>query len=513
MSDFVLFSVGLLVGSLFALEAYATPASPEEGGDETSPTPQDIAPNSPSLDPQALRIEDVLACAARINPAIPIAEAERAAIIARGQRARLALIPRLRWEVIASPLPASQIVRNCVTGTYTDPRGNNYDEVLPCPNQEFQLLDDEQGLGFLAQSRLRLEQPLWTFGKVDAGRAAAAAGLDAWEAQVKQLRRELEIQAWESFLGIQLTRSIAKIIRYGNRKIATARRRIEEELERESGEYTRNDLRRLVIEQAELEARRLEVEALQRQAWGAVRIACRFSPDQPLALAEKKLTPLSEGLAPLESIVDRALREHPMLQAAQHRTRAQEQLLALAEAELWPNLAFVGFFNYSVGSAEQNTLANNPYNGPIFGGLLALQWRFDPGSFFSQRDGAAAKLERANADYQALRLQTRMTLLQRYEEARRYQQELSIRRQARRMGKQWFSSTFLNFSAGLTNSDDLTRSLNGYGRASINHDRALYEANVAFVKLANQAGVSVEELQIISRPEEVAAEGEAESEE
>ena len=485
--------------------AYGAPSPPEVGASAAA-APEAGARPARILNPEALTIEDILGCASRINPTIPIAEAERASILAQAQRARLAWFPRIKWELIGSPLPASQIVRRCVTGDYTAPNGQRYPEVLPCPDQEFQLLDDEQGLGFLAQSRFRLEQPLWTFGKISAGRAAADVGLQAWEAQRAQLERSLEVKAWESFLGVQLTRAIAKIIRYGSRKLRSARSKIEGELEAESGKYTRNDLRRLVIEQAELESRRLEVDSLSRQALGSIRIACQLPPEQSIQLAERKLKPLNMNLASLEEVTEASLATHPLLKAASLRRQAQAHLLDLARAELWPNLAFVGFFNYSIGTQDdENPLANNPYNGPLLGGLLALQWNFSPASFFTQRDGAAAKLFRAEADYQALKLQTRMQLLQSYETARRYQEELKVRQQARRMGKQWFSSTFLNFSAGLTNSDDLTRSLNGYGRASINYSRAIYEANIALIKLANEAGLSIEALQSLSSADEESA--------
>ena len=76
----------------------------------------------------------------------------------------------------------------------------------------------------------------------------------------------------EAYYGAQFANSALRILRDGRKRMKKVKSDIDRELKKESGRFTTNDLRQLVVDEAELLSRILEVESL-NQAWSGLRVA------------------------------------------------------------------------------------------------------------------------------------------------------------------------------------------------------------------------------------------------
>jgi outer membrane protein TolC len=369
--------------------------------------------------------------------------------------------------------------------------------VVVCPNQKIaddQRLDQLDGMGVLGRVTLTITQPLYTFGKITHGKAAARAGVEAYEAGLERAAQSADLLAVETFYGLQLGAQVKKVLRKATRKFNTFKKRVEKSLKVEGGQYTSNDLRRLVIQEAELKARSFEVDALIRQAEQGVRLSCEVDAEKKIKLESSRLKALDHPLETQEALWEHARAHRLDLKMAQAQVLARQALLSKATADMLPDLGLVGALTYSKGtSAEDNPdpFANDPFNVFGYGVYLGLNWSLGAAELMSSREEAHAALDKALAQLKGAEQLARLSLIEAHEQAKRRQAELTTRKGAMRAAKKWMNSTFMNLNMGIVKSSQAAQSLSAYLQASVAYDQATYEYNLALTRLWRAAGVDL----------------------
>ena len=438
-----------------------------------------------------LTLSEVLSCARRNNPAHDVARAQALDAAAQLTAAQMSLFPTLSVSGGASPLPARRLLQYCV--------GDN-DRVVVCPNQEInddQRLSQVDGMGIFVRTQATLTQPLYTFGKISHARAAAEAGARAYELGASYAERALDERAFEAYLGLQLSAQVEKVFERGRAELGKFKRRVEESLRDERGEYTSNDLRRLVIQDADLTARELEVQALRTQALAGVRVGCGLPPSAEVLLAEGRLKPYPLTLPPLEDLWGAARRERLDLRGLREGVEARESLARKAVADQLPNIALLGLFMYSIGTSADDSpdpFANDPFNTFGYGFMFGLDWRVSLGDLLSEPARADAALIKARAELAGREQEAYLALSERHAQVRRYEGTLAARAEAARAGKQWMVATLMSKSAGILTSDQATQSLAGYFTSSLAHEQSIFEYNMAVARLWAAAGLDLASL-------------------
>lgn len=434
-----------------------------------------------------LTLSGLLDCARRSNPAHEVARAQALEAAAQLKGANLSLLPTLSLSGGAAPLPARRLLQYCV----------NNDRVIVCPNQEInddQRLDQVEGMGIFVRTQVTLTQPLYTFGKISNGREAAEAGSRAYEAGAAYAERALDVMAFEAYHGLQLSAQVEAVFRRGREELSKFKRRVQKSLDDERGEYSSNDIRRLVIQEADLTARELEAQALKAQALAGVRVACELPPDAEVVLAEQRLSPYAAPLPPLEALWALARRERLDLRGLREGVTAREALARKAFSDQLPNLALLGLFSYSVGtSAEDNPdpFANDPFNVFGYGFMFGLDWRLSLSELFSEPAQADAQAIKARAELKGRERAAYLELSERHAQVRRYEATLAARDEAARAGKQWMVASMMSKSAGLLTSDQATQSLTGYFTSSLAREQSIFEYNLAIARLWAAAGLDL----------------------
>ncbi|HEY0711121.1 MAG TPA: TolC family protein, partial [Polyangia bacterium] len=112
--------------------------------------------------------------------------------------------------------------------------------------------------GLFSRTELRLVQPLFTFGKISAGKEAATHGVAASKSQTQGVAADLGFNIRRAYYGVKLAREILATFEEGNEYLDDAQKRIEKQLSEGTGDVTPSDRLRLRTVRAEIEVRRLE---------------------------------------------------------------------------------------------------------------------------------------------------------------------------------------------------------------------------------------------------------------
>lgn len=241
-------------------------------------------------------------------------------------------------------------------------------------------------------STLRLQQPLWSGGRLTAGQEKAEAGVVASKAALDEARQQLAlrvVQAYGDWLAAHLKiQADEKSLATHNRLRDQVRRRIEQ------GASAESDLTlamgRLQLVAAELSTLRAQEET------GLVRlgqlVGRRVDRAELLAMIAAP-RPAGSGL---QALVDRALAINPAIQKAQAQAKVQEAAVAERRADLSPEVYLRAERQY--GNA---TYANSSPENRLFIGLSS---RFGAGlSSLSNVEGAKSQHQAALAEVDVLR--------------------------------------------------------------------------------------------------------------
>lgn len=449
--------------------------------------------------PAVLDLDTLLRRVRSDNPAVRIAQARLADNQADFDRAYYAWTPRLSIDSLLAPLPERRLLKMCVLSqaTYPVSGGADLDQVGPCPGQNVHRdarLTSDTEIGILIRTSARVTFPIYTFGKIEAGQQAARAGLEVGRAGIELTRAELELMVKQAYYGTQLAHSIIAVLDDGRSRIRAARQEIEAELARQSGRFTSNDLRMLIVQQADLEAGYLETEALSQTAWEGLRVAAGLEPGHPIQLDRNTLKAVRVEPRTSEGYLELAMLSRADLRLADAGVRARASQVALEEAGFFPDIALVGQFTYSKGtSADFNPdpFSNDNFNQLVWGVVLGAEWKLDFANQLAKVRKAEAKHSETRAQRDALIQKVRLDMADRVGQVTRYRKEVDLRLGAMKASKGWLVSNTLNFGLGLASTDDLIRALTAYSKAQLSYFRAIYEYNLAVARLSQGVGTEL----------------------
>ncbi|HEX8950637.1 MAG TPA: TolC family protein, partial [Polyangia bacterium] len=200
---------------------------------------------------------------AKVNASYPGVQAARFGV--ESADAQLSQATRLWWPTgqLTFGFTGSPQVRciDPVTGQpWTSPGGNQVRALSSCLRTDVvDLRSGEQVLpyhGVAFNLGINLIQPLYTFGKIEATRKAAQAGLDSARAQVDKDRAEVTFNITRAYWLLKWARAAAATLDDGIVRLKDWVKKIDDEIDKGKTTYTENDLTRLklALDAAELTA-------------------------------------------------------------------------------------------------------------------------------------------------------------------------------------------------------------------------------------------------------------------
>ena len=348
--------------------------------------------------------------------------------------------------------------------------------------------------GVQARGQVDAVLPLYTFGKISSGQAAAGHAVDARAALLTQQQNGAAQDVARAYWGYQTTRDAQKSIDELLGRLDEARAVATKLIAEESEQATASDLSRLELVGYEVQAQSDAAIAQQRLAEVALKLLAGRSPDEPLAVKREELPPPPDA-PDLQALLKRAEAQRPELKAAKANVQARQALVSLERAKYWPDLALAGGYSFawtSNADSPASPYASNPYN--FNAGYLGLGLR---GSFdLPQKLARVTQVEADLHEAQAMLVGAERLLRLDIEKA--LGDLASARGRARHyadssaMAKKMLIKGALGIDSGLGNAGDVLIDALLYSRAEGERLKARLDGQLAWAALEFAVGEEIE---------------------
>lgn len=344
--------------------------------------------------------------------------------------------------------------------------------------------------GVTAHAEVQAVLPIWTFGKLTAGKDAAGHLVKATEALLQRARDQAAFDTARAYWGFQTARNADDAVQKVRDRLAEAKKTAQKLLAEGSEQISKSDAMKLDYLAEEVEAQHANAVKNRDLAITGLRLLVGAQPGEDLPVAQQDLPTAPQSPNP-DELLRRALDQRPETRAASSAVGARQALVDLARGRFWPDLGLVGGFRLTETTNASNPpspFVNNPYHESSGYIALALQGTFDVPQKLARTRQAEADLHEALAMQIGAQQLVRLDLQQALgdlAEARvrvdRYTKEAQI-------GKQLATQAGVAFDSGLGEARELLEDTLLYVRADGERFKALYDAQLAWAALEKAVG-------------------------
>lgn len=419
----------------------------------------------------------VIAQALKQNPQIAAARARRAQ--SEGEQVQA---DSARWPQVSVELGVGPSLRaTLVPGTAVESTRGRYDLAV-------------KDLSVVMGGRLSVVQPLYTFGKLDGFRAAAAHGIRARDAQTQMTQADVALEVARLYEASLFARDSRRFFEELENYVVRTVLATEERVKSGTPDVTEQDVLRL---QTALAAVRLALNyarAGQEQARAGLVAYLGLAPATALEPREDELKTLDTVHARAPYLMSRALRDRPELGALREGALAYDSLANAEHAGALPDVFLMGFVDgaYTPGrDLIQTRYVIDPLNHLDPGILLGMRW---------QMQGAMSRgrAEQRSAQARELRdLQSWATsglpaqVEKAYADMARARLDIVEAHTGVGRAKSWMVQANGDYLVGLASSQPLVDAVRAYTELRAAELDAIYRQNVAVAELAHATGTLV----------------------
>ncbi len=330
--------------------------------------------------------------------------------------------------------------------------------------------------------------PIFTFGKIDASKAAAVAQVRVSEWELQRAKNTTRMDVRRAYFGLAVARDGIYLLREIRKQLANAKREAQTKLDNGDTSVDETDVKRLEFYEDQIDARGGDLTRNETVASAALRFMSgddRFEiPDEPIKKPELPLAPLVRYLTAARLF-------RPEINMAKAGISARRALLALQRAKLFPNIG-VGF-SASYSTAPSAVMQNNawiadPFNRYGFGIALGLDWRLDLLPQAARIAQAESQLEELNAQERMALGGIAMEVEQAFAGAKEAENREEVWGRAERRAKEWIVSVRSAIELGNKDEMFLAEPLRAYFDARSSHLQAIYDVVITRSELARVTG-------------------------
>jgi adhesin transport system outer membrane protein len=295
------------------------------------------------------------------------------------------MIDLLNLSFAGNPLLQSQA--QLVQATQADIKGANW-QFFPTPSVSVEQVNaSQQDSSYNSRDgrvlTFRLQQPLWTAGRLSAGVTRAEAAAAAAQAQMEETRQQLAlrtVQVWGEWkAGQQKSLALQDSVRTHQRLSALIRRRVEGGVSAVADD---------VLAQGRLEQTQGDAAAAQAQLASALArleqlTGKRMANEQMEAYVVRPVEPIGE----LPELIERAWRNSPTVLKLQAQIKQQQMDVQIRKAQLLPEV-------YARAEHQQGSFAAS---GPNSSNRFFIGLSASPGAGLSAQSGVDAAMARLQA--------------------------------------------------------------------------------------------------------------------
>lgn len=423
-------------------------------------------------EPRVLALPEAIALAVQNSPQIK--EEQFGVLKRQSQRAQAdaARFAQLEITVVGGPSPRA--------------RGNQ----LASPDQKTEPVIS----GVFGVANLSLVQPLYTFGKIDSLREAAAHGIAVSQAQVNERATKVAMLVREAYYGYLLATSLENLALEIEEQLSSTLAKTRRQLSAGAPGVDNIDLLKLETFQGELRKQLNDIREGKALAQTGLRTLLNLDPAQPIELADKALEPQVREVGDVEAYLVDARQLRPEMTQAREGVKAFEKLVDAAKADYYP-VVFFGVFG-SIAKATNRDRVENPFiydrlNDTAVAPVLGVQWKYNLGITSGKVDETAAELGKIQQKQALAEQGIPFQVRQAYLEVQQHQANIEATRQGFRSGKQWLVAASSNVDLGVGSGKDLADAAVAYAKLRAGYFQAVYSYNLGLAKLDHTAGRDV----------------------
>ena len=387
---------------------------------------------------------------------------------ARADEADAARLPKLSALAFVAPSPDIECIDpECTT---TDP-------------QDFEV----RLSGMLGGGSLSITQPLFTFGKLTAIRAAARAGVRAQSALEDALAGDLAVEAARAYYGLKLARELVYMLEDGIAEIESARERLEERIAGGTGEATIQDRQRLETLLAEAKIQLTEAKAAASTALAGVQAIA----DEPIDIDEEPLAAIEQELAAEDDVVAKAKLSRPEVRAADAGARAADDLADFERGHYWPDLAVVGSVGITRAQGVDDApsaVYTEPFNNTSGALALVLRWNVEPWTTKARVARARAAAHKADDLRDLAKTGATLDAKTAWGEASQAKDRVTAAEEGETAARAWLASVLQADAIGTAETRDLSDAYIAWFQMRARLATAIFQWNVATVRLGRATG-------------------------
>jgi multidrug efflux system outer membrane protein len=343
-------------------------------------------------------------------------------------------------------------------------------------------------LGAVFHGDIQAVLPLYTFGKLSAGKSATDHLVLATSALLQRARDQAVFDVTKAYWGYQTARNADVSVVNIRKRLQDAQDQAKKLLAEQSDQISKSDALKLDYLAQEIEAQHASAAKGAALALTGIRLVAGLTG--PFEIAPQDL-PLAPETPPMDALLQRALQNRPEAKAAAEAVKARAALVDLERGKLYPDIGLVAGYRFTDTTNASNPSSpflSNPYfeNSPYL--AIGLHGTLDIPQKLARVRQAEADLHEALATQYGAETLVRLELQQAVgdlDEARvkvdRYTKETAI-------GKQLAVQAGVAFESGLGEARELLEDTLLYARADGARLSALFDAQLAWAALEKATG-------------------------
>ena len=439
---------------------------------------------------RSYRLDEILDLARKGNPGLAAGEQATAGIEAQLLEANRSWMPSGELNSILTYAPSIHCQDK--DGNLSDQHNCVQTESVGANSSGF--LHSITPAGVFTRTELKLVQPVYTFGKISAGVAAAESGVKASQNRQFGLVADLELNVRKAYWGAKLASEILATLNEASGYLDTAQKKIEEELAEGSGDASVTDRLRLRTMRADIDGRILEAKRMADLAHVGLRALIGADAPVDLEVDADPLDALQVPDRPLKRYEDEARESRPEVKALDHMVAAKRALAQLESRRQYPDLVLIGTAAYAYTSSvdtPQNAYFNDPFHALGAGIAAGFRMPLDLGV----KSARAAKLQAEAKEAEQKRREALNGIAFEVEKAHTELTEASKRtkvmQKGEKAGRQWIAAVAQNIAVGVAEAKDFSDALLAFFQARVRYLQSMYDYNMAAAALTRASGVDV----------------------
>ena len=439
-----------------------------------------------------MTLPDLLEAARQASPGIQAAQAATAGSEAQVSEAWRNWLPQGSLQSILAPSPNIQCYATNESavippGTPTDP--NN---CVRTGNGEVNIAN-VQWTQFFTRTEVTLIQPVWDFGKISAGVAAAKAGVGVSEQKEAGTRADIEQNVRKAYWGLKLARDVLDMLDTGSGYVDDGQAKLDKDLEKGTGTASVTDKLRMRTVRAEVDARILEAKRGQRLARDGLRVLLGPQTPDDIDVDDDPFEPLEIKDHPVAYYEDLARYNRPEAKLLDYAVKAKSALADLERRKEYPDFVLIGTGAFARAQDVQdptNAFMSHYFHSTTAGVAAALRVQLDLGPRIAR--AARTSAEATEIGYRraealgGIQLEVRKA----YGEMTEAAERMKAVQKGEKAAKAWMAAVAQNFQIGLSEARDLTDALLAFFNMRFRYLQAIYDYNIAVAALTRATGAT-----------------------